>query len=76
MCVAHTFDVVLQAKVAAFVYIGYFDLVRRHCVDRSPNPKPQPYLHLWGGVEVLFLCLISPPALRLGRGSGACCRLY
>ena len=70
MYVAHTFEVLLQAKVAAVVHLG--DVEDTYCcrIDRSPNPKPRPYLHLWGGVGVVFLCLI-PPDLRLEHGGGA-----
>ena len=65
MRVSHTFDVVRQANVAAIFCLGYVDPVRRRLVDRSPNPKPRPYLHLWVRVGVVLLCMI-PPALRLG----------
>ena len=74
MCVAHAFEVVQQAKVASVVRLGFFDPDRRHLVDSSPNPKPQPYLHMWGGVGAVLLCRI-PPDLRLGSGGGACRRL-
>ena len=53
------------------VCLGDFDPVRRRRVDSIPNPKPWPYLHLWGGVRVVILCLI-PTDIRLGRGGGAC----
>ena len=75
MRVAHTLEVVRQAKVVAVVRLGDVDPDRRCLVYRSPKPKPQTYLHLWGKVGVVFLCLISPAALSLGRGGGACRRL-
>ena len=75
MRVAHTFDVVRQATVAAVVRLVYVDPICLHLVDCSPNPKPRPYLHLWGGVGVLLLCLISPANLRLCCGGGAFLRL-
>ena len=72
MRVAHTFEEVRQAKLEAVVYLGYVYPDRRGLVDHSPNPKTRTYLHLWGGVGVVLLCLISPAALYLGRGGGAC----
>ena len=47
---AHTFEVVRQSEVAAVVRMGGVCPVCRRCVDGRPNTKPQPYLHLWGGV--------------------------
>ena len=75
MHVAHTFKVVQQGKVAAVIRLGYAYPVRCCRVNISPNPKPWPYLHLWGGAGVVLLRLNSPPALRLKRGGGACRRL-
>ena len=75
MRVAHNFYVVQQATVAAVVRLGHADPIRHRLVDRSPNPKPWAYLHLWGGVGVMLLFLISPASLRLWRGDGACLRL-
>ena len=60
MCVAHAFEVVQQAKVASVVRLGFFDPDRRHLVDSNPNPKPWLYMHLLGGVGVVFLFLITP----------------
>ena len=74
MCIAHTFEVVGQEKVAAVVRLGDVDPDCFHLVNISPNPKPRPYLHLWGRVGVVFLYLI-PPDLHLGRGAGACHQL-
>ena len=74
MNVAHTFELVQQAEVAAVVYLGDVYPFRRRCVDVRPNPKPRPYLYLWGGVWIVLLHLVTPPALRLGRG-GVLCRL-
>ena len=71
MCVANTFEVVRQEKVEAVVCLGYVDPIQRRLVNSSPNSKPRPYLHLWGGVGVVLLCLI-PSVLCLGRGVGAC----
>ena len=56
--VAHTFEVLRQAKVAAVICLGYVDPVRFRLVDSSPNSKPQTYLHLRGGVGVVHMCLI------------------
>ena len=42
MHVAHTFEVVRQAKVATVVRLGDANPVRRRCVDGRPNPKPGP----------------------------------
>ena len=75
MRVAHNFEVVQQAEMAAVVRLGYVDPFCRRRIDIIPNLKIPPYMHLWGGVRVVFLCLSSPPALRLGRGDGACRRL-
>ena len=55
-------------------YLGDVYPFRRRCVDVRPNPKPRPYLYLWGGVWIVLLHLVTPPALRLGRG-GVLCRL-
>ena len=84
MCVAHTFEVVLQKEVAAVVYLGDFYPILRRCVDGSPDPKPRPYLHLWGGVWIVLLHMVTPLALRLEHGGvlfrrwcrlqAACCR--
>ena len=52
----------------------YVDPVFRRLVNSSSNPKLRPYLHLWGGVGDLLMCLI-PPTLCLGRGGGPCCRM-
>ena len=57
--VSHTFEVVRQAKVADVFHLGDIDPIRRRRVNGSPNPKPWPYLHLWGGVWVVLLRLIS-----------------
>ena len=54
--------------MATVIRLGDVDLTCRLLGDRNPNPKPLPYLHLWGWVRVVFLCLISPAALRLGVG--------
>ena len=75
MCVAHTFEVVLQAKVAAVVRMGDVDFVHCRRIDSIPNLKPRLYLHLWGGVGLLLLLLIIVADLRLVRGGGACRRL-
>ena len=72
--IAHTFGVVQQAEVAAVVHLGDVFTVCRSCVYGRTNPKPQPYLHLWDGVLIVLLHLVTPPALRLGRG-GVACRL-
>ena len=74
MRVVHTSEVVQQEKVAAVVHLGDVYPTRCFLVNISLNPKPQTYPHLWGRVEFLFLCLITP-ALRLRRGGGACCWL-
>ena len=77
MCVAHTFEVVRQEKVATVVCLWYVDPFRRRRVNSSLNPKPRTYLNLRGGMGVVFLRLISSPALHLGRGGGTlrqlCC---
>ena len=72
MSVTHTFDVVRQAKLATVVFLGYVYPICFRLVNRSPNPKCRLYLHLWGGVGVLLLFLISPAALRLWHGGDAC----
>ena len=66
MRVAHNFEVVQQAEMAAVVCLGYVDPFCRRRIDIIPNPKIPPYMHLWVGVRVVLLCLSSPPALRLG----------
>ena len=55
MCVAHTFEVVQQVKVTAIVRLGNVNPTCRRCINISPNPKPQHYLHLWVRVDVVFL---------------------
>ena len=74
MHVANTFEVVQQAEVAAVVYLGDVDPFRRRCINVRPNPKPRTYLHLWGGLWILLLNLVTPLDLRLGCG-GVPCRL-
>ena len=74
MRVTHTFAVVLQEELAAVVCMGDVYPVHRRCVDGRHNPKPWPYLHLWGGVWIFLLHLVTPMDLRLGRG-GVDCRL-
>ena len=73
ICVAHNFEVVRKAEVAAVVYMGNVCAVCRRCIDSLPNPKPRPYLYLWGGLWIVLLHLDIPPYLRLGRGGVACC---
>ena len=54
--------------MADVVCLGYTDPIHRRLVNCSLNPKPRIYLHLWGGVVVLLLLLISLAALRPWRG--------
>ena len=75
MRVAHTFEVVRQAKVVSVFSQGYINPVCRCLINGRSNPELRPYLHLWGGVGVLLLFLISPAALCLCRGSGAFLRM-
>ena len=74
MRILHTFEVVRQAEVVAVVRLGGAFPVCRRCVYGRPNHKPQPYLHLWGGVFIVLLHLVTPTSLHLGRG-GVACRL-
>ena len=60
MHVAHTFEVVQQAEVAAVVCLGYVYPFFCRCFDGRPNPKPRPYLHLWVGVWIFLLRLVTP----------------
>ena len=71
MRVAHTFEVVRQAKVVDVVRLGYFYPVCQLCADGRPNPKPRPYFNLAGGVWVMLLHLVPSPALLLGCGGVA-----
>ena len=68
MRVAHTFEVVKQANVAAIVCLGDVYPVCHHCVNGRPNPKPHPNLHLWVGVRVVILHLVTSTTLSLGCG--------
>ena len=74
MSVAHTFELVRQAEVETVVYLGNIHPFLRRRVNCSPNPKPPPYLHLWGGVWIVLLHLVHPMSLGLGCG-GVPCRL-
>ena len=65
-CVAHTFEVVQSAKVAAVVCQGDIDPVRRSLVYRCSDTEPWSYLHLRGTVVVLLRLLVFPAALNLG----------
>ena len=64
MRVAHTFEVLPQAKVASVVRLGNIDPVCRRLVNGCPNPEPRTYLQLQRRVGVMFLHLVST-ALRL-----------
>ena len=66
MRVAHTFEVVQKAKVAAVVRQGGIDPVCRCLIYRRSYPERQTYLHLRGWVGVLLRLLVSPADLRLG----------
>ena len=72
-CVAHTFEVVRQAEVAAVICLGNTHPFRRRCINFRPNPKPLTYLHLWGRMRIVFLHLVPPLDLRLGLGGVPCC---
>ena len=66
MRVAHTFEVVMQAKVAAVVYQGDIYPVSHCLVYCRQDPEPCTYLHLRGGIGVLIRPLVSSAALCLG----------
>ena len=72
MRVAHTFEVVQQAKVAAIVCQGDIDAIFRSLVYRRSDPEPRTYLHLSGGVGGLLCLLVYPAALSLVILGGAC----
>ena len=72
MRVAHTFEVVKQAKVVAVICKEDIDPVCRCLVYCRLDPEPQTYMYLRGGVGVLLLPLVSTAALRLGSWGGAC----
>ena len=63
MFVAHTFEVVQQAKVATVVRLGDINPVCRRLVNSSPNTKPRTYLHLWGGVGAVPSSSCSAPGV-------------
>ena len=65
MRVSHTFEVVQQAEVAAVVRLGDVCPICCRCVDGRTNPKTWPYFHLWDGVWIVLLYLVTPLALSL-----------
>ena len=59
MRVVKTLEVVQHKEVASVVCLGVVYPFRHQCVDGCPNPKPQTYLHLWGGVWIMLLYLVT-----------------